>query len=404
MIQKTSYYSYKIGNLPKGCQLCVKGEKTVLFITGLCSLNCFYCPISDQKKDKDVIYFNEWPSDDINNLFEEIKLCDSKGVGITGGDPLMKLDRTIDYIKQLKKKFGKEFHIHLYTPMNLVTEDSLKKLYDAGLDEIRFHLDPYNNNLWKRLNYAGKFDWKIGVEIPVLPDVISNVKNSLKQEKHIIKQNYLKLIDFLATQKIDFLNLNELEISDTNACKLVEKGFKTKDKYSYGVKGSEELAKELLRYIDMKNKQDKHNVKLAEAIKKTENIQAENIHINNYAFDVHYCTCKLKDGVQLRNRIKRRAKNAAKAYDEIDEDGMLIRGAVYYEKESDGENIKKIFNEHKIEPKHGYEMNEDKGKKRCLTSKKTVIKLKNELRKYGKPAIVTEYPTHDCLNIETEFL
>lgn len=396
MIQKTSYYSYKIGNLPKGCQLCVKGEKTVLFITGLCSLNCFYCPISDQKKDKDVIYFNEWPSDDIKNLFEEIKLCDSNGVGITGGDPLMKLDRTIDYIKQLKKKFSKEFHIHLYTPLNLVTEDTLKKLYDAGLDEIRFHLDPYNNNLWKRLNYAGKFDWKIGVEIPVIPDI----RNKLKQK-------YLLLIDFLATQKIDFLNLNELEISDTNACKLVEKGFKTKDKYSYGVEGSEELAKELLRYIDMKNKQNKNNKNSSNNDndeKNNNNKAVDKTHPANYNFDVHYCTCKLKDAVQLRNRIKRRAKNAAKAYDEIDEDGMLIRGAVYYEKESDGENIKKIFKEHKIEPKHGYEMNDDKGKKRGLTSKKTVIKLKNELRKYGRPAIVTEYPTHDCLNIETEFL
>ncbi|MBS3122863.1 radical SAM protein [Candidatus Woesearchaeota archaeon] len=404
MIQKTPYYSWKISNLPKGCQLCVKGEKTVLFITGLCSLKCFYCPISDQKKDKDVIYFNEWHSDDINNLFEEIKLCDSNGVGITGGDPLMKLERTVNYIKQLKKKFGKEFHIHLYTPVNLVAEDSLKKLYDAGLDEIRFHLDSYNNKFWKRLSYAEKFKWKIGVEIPVIPEC--------KQEKHIIKQNYLNLIDFLATQKIDFLNFNELEISDTNACKLVEKGFRTKDRYSYGVKGSEELAKELLRYIDKKRKETKHkthgkynNEKIEDDKYNSEkSIGTEGNTGADYLFDVHYCTCRLKDAVQLRNRIKRRAKNAAKAYDEVDEDGMLIRGAVYYEKESDGKNIKKILKGYKTESKQAYEMNYDRGKKRVLTSKKIVIKLKNELRKYGKPAIVTEYPTHDCLNIETEFL
>ena len=56
-VEKTKFYSWKIGNLAKGCKQCVKGEKTVLFITGKCSLRCFYCPISDQKKNKDVIYF-----------------------------------------------------------------------------------------------------------------------------------------------------------------------------------------------------------------------------------------------------------------------------------------------------------------------------------------------------------
>ena len=54
---------------------------------------------------------------------------------------------------------------------------------------------------------------------------------------------------------------------------------------------------------------------------------------------------------------------------------MLIRGAVYYEKESDGKNIKKILKGYKTESKQAYEMNYDRGKKRVLTSKKIVIKL-----------------------------
>jgi pyruvate formate-lyase activating enzyme-like uncharacterized protein len=47
--------------------------------------------------------------------------------------PISKASRTCDYIKLLKKEFGKSFHIHLYTPMNLVDEKSLKALYDADL-------------------------------------------------------------------------------------------------------------------------------------------------------------------------------------------------------------------------------------------------------------------------------
>jgi uncharacterized protein len=365
--EKTKFYSYKIGKLPNGCKQCIKGEKTVLFITGKCSLNCFFCPISDQKKNKDVIFFNEWPSRKINDLFEEIKLCDSKGVGITGGDPLMALPRTVKYIKALKSKFGKKFHIHLYTPLNLVTEKNLKNLYEAGLDEIRFHLDAYNEKYWNKIKLVSKYKWDVGVEIPVIPG---------------IKNKYLKLIDFLFSKdicKIKFLNLNELEISDTNACSLVEKGFKTKDKYSYGVKGSEKLAKELLKYIATKNKS------------------------NNYKLNVHYCTCRLKDDVQLRARIKRRAKNSAKAYDIIDDEGMLIRGAIYFNNLAEVKEIISILKNNEVPVKY-YKL--DKTKNRLLTTTVVVEELAEEFKLINskiKVAIVREYPTVDCLNVETDF-
>ncbi|MBT7927575.1 radical SAM protein [Candidatus Woesearchaeota archaeon] len=365
-IQKTKFNSYKIGSLAKGCQQCIKGEKTVLLITGLCSKNCFFCPISDQKKNKDVIYFNEWSSRQINDLFTEITLCGSKGVGITGGDPLIKLERTIKFIKALKKRFGEKFHIHLYTPLELVADNKLKKLFNAGLDEIRFHLDVYNSNFWEKITLAEKYGWDIGVEVPVIPG---------------IEKQYKKMIDFLCNKdkkrnKIKFLNLNELEISDTNACKLVEKGFRAKDKYSYGVKGSEELSKKLLKYIFTKK----------------------------YKLNVHYCTCKLKDNVQLRNRIKKRSKNAAKPYDIVDEEGMLIRGAIYYH---NGTSLKCIINVLKQNnvPKKYYGL--DKKRKRLLTTTVVVEKLVKELKKCSKSikiAIVKEYPTVDSLNVETDFL
>jgi pyruvate formate-lyase activating enzyme-like uncharacterized protein len=136
-IEKTRFYSWKKGGIAKGCQLCVQGRKLVMFVTGLCSRPCFYCPLADTKKDLDVIFANEWKlksEDDIDPIIKEAKLTGAKGAGITGGDPLVRLERTVKYIKLLKKKFGKKFHIHLYTMPELITENSLMKLHKAGLD------------------------------------------------------------------------------------------------------------------------------------------------------------------------------------------------------------------------------------------------------------------------------
>ncbi len=43
---------------------------------------------------------------------------------------------------------------------------------------------------------------------------------------------------------------------------------------------------------------------------------------------VHYCSSGYKDGWQLRTRIKRRAETVARAYDEVTEDGTLVKGVI----------------------------------------------------------------------------
>ncbi|MBI4447909.1 radical SAM protein [Candidatus Woesearchaeota archaeon] len=375
-IQKTRYYSYKIGKLAKGCQLCVQGKKEVVFITGLCSSSCYYCPISDQKRNIDVVYANEWPVQNLKQAIEEANLCSSGGAGITGGDPLDRLGRTIKIIRMLKKAFGKKFHIHLYTPLNKVSANVLKKLEGAGLDEIRFHPVIGNKNLWPRILYKTKM--KKGIEIPVIP-------NKEKETKELIR-----FID----EKVDFLNLNELEVSDAKGSKLFELGFKTKNRLSYGVKGSEELAKKLLKFCS-----------------------------KNTKLNVHYCTTTLKDKIQLANRIKRRAKNIKKEYDTLTKDGSLVRGAIYFKnltptfsynkKVSQLKNKKALIK--KLEKIRNSLIKEfsipknlisvDNVKMRLLTNLKVVHELKKELkRKHLVPAVVEELPTYDEFEIENEFL
>ena len=129
-----SFYSY----LSEGCRLCQEGAKMVLFVTGLCPKSCFYCPLSDERRGKDLVFANERSIKNDEDLLKEAELMNALGTGITGGEPLLKIERVLHYIRILKASFGKEHHIHLYTSL-APDRQVLEKLADAGLDEIRLH-------------------------------------------------------------------------------------------------------------------------------------------------------------------------------------------------------------------------------------------------------------------------
>ena len=377
MVNINKFYSYNNKSLPKGCKMCVKGEKLVLFVTGLCPRKCYFCPVSDEKSGRDVAFANERRVFSSEDVIKEAELMKAKGVGITGGDPLVKIDRTTRFITKLKKKFGKQFHAHLYTSLRLVNDDVLQKLYMAGLDEIRFHLDLESGQFWNRLAIARKFPWQVGVEIPLIPG----------KEKEL-----RKLIDYVH-DKIDFLNLNELEVADNKCSKLLEMGFKVKDEMSYAVKDSLELGLKLIKHVEEKD----------------------------FDLNVHVCTAKLKDATQLTERIKREAKYSHKDFDIVDKEGMLTRGALYLDSLKPGvgyreslkedhsaliSKLKELFGS--VQKKLKLKDNEiflDEAKPRILVSKKTVKKNKTQIINLGLvPAIVVEYPTADQLEMEVDFV
>lgn len=374
-VSKTKYYSRLVGKLPKGCRQCVKGEKLVMFVTGACPKRCFYCPVSDKKRYKDVTYANEWHVGNIDfqkmmrDVIKEAELCKAKGMGITGGDPLSKIDRTVKIIKSMKRRFGGGFHAHLYTSPVSLTKKKLDMLHKAGLDELRMHPDIYDKKYWAKMKMAAQYGWVLGVEIPVIPGAV---------KKTIEMIVYIK-------DDITFLNLNEMEISEDLIENFWKRKLLTKDKISYAVKGSEEAAQKILMYC-----------------------------AKNTSLDVHYCTAKLKDKVQMTERIKRRAKSIRKKFDVLLEDGLLERGAFYpTQKKVDAEVVKQlassmrsIIKEYGV-PKSMIELDPEKG--RILTSPIFIRKLAKEgleLRKIKKqrliPAVVKEYPTKDGFIVEKE--
>ncbi|MEK6987320.1 MAG: radical SAM protein [Candidatus Thermoplasmatota archaeon] len=338
------------GQLPVGCAQCTEGAKMVLFVTGLCSFHCFYCPVSDEKMYKDVIYADEKRVEEDADVLEEARAIRAKGAGITGGDPLEAVDRTCHYIRLLKGEFGPEFHTHLYTMST--DPDKIRKLAEAGLDELRFHVPP---GLWARAETSGFVDavrlakslgMTVGVEVPLIPER---------------EEDLVKLVEWAESEGLSFVNLNEMEYSDANFARMKVRGYEIKHELSYGVKGADQVALRLLE--------------------------------RPWGITVHYCTSGYKDAWQLRTRIKRRAENVARPWDVITQDGTLVKGII------EGEGLDSLMREiaRKFRVPQEF-MGLDAARKRIEIAPWILEEIAPRLERPSY--VVEEYPTADGLEVE----
>ncbi len=338
------------GRLPRGCVLCEKGAKMVLLVTGRCDKSCFYCPLSSEKRGKDVFFANERRITDTDGMLNEARAMDALGTGITGGDPLLEVDRTVESIKALKKEFGKAHHIHLYTTQTDARK--IEKVAKAGLDEIRFH-PPLA--LWGRLDgspyakaaaLAKKLGLEAGLELPVVPGKGKDLVSAIK---------------FAEDAKLDFVNLNELEFSETNWRALRKIEFDVRDDISSGVMGSQKLAFDLLRL--------------------------------DTDVPLHYCSASFKDGVQLRRRIMRRAKNVRRPFEVLTKDGTFLKGII--ETKEFSMTAAHILKEFDV-PGDLIRANAAKGRLEIAPWVLEEIAGELDLPSY----IIEEYPTADRLEVE----
>ncbi|AFZ69999.1 hypothetical protein Calag_0217 [Caldisphaera lagunensis DSM 15908] len=267
-----------IGRMEKGCELCFPGLKSVIFITGICGDSCYYCPVGKDRFGHDVIYVNEERITNLRDMIIEIERQGAIGASITGGDPLVVFPRTIKIIKMLKKHFGNEFHIHLYTSGRYATPDALVSLYKAGLDEIRFH--PVKDEYKIAISYASKLTkMRVGAEIPIAKGL----------------ENWA--IDIIKTVEKyggSFVNLDEMEFVEPNARALISMGLNEDKNRPFTAKGSLEAALKVLEWA------------------------RENSNIY-----VHFCPASFKDAIQTKNRFTRLSRNDKKWYEEITKDGTI---------------------------------------------------------------------------------
>ena len=347
--------SYR-GDLSPACVQCKEGRKMVLFVTGLCRFRCFYCPVSPNRNQVDVVFANERRVLSDEDVLAEARAIGAAGTGITGGDPLGVVDRVDHYVRLLKSEFGPEHNIHLYT--HEPNPEKIRRLAAAGLDEFRLHIPHY---LWGPLGNAGGAyrsllesapAWGIrrGVEIPVLPEKEAELRRLLLTLEEI---------------GVDFVNLNELEFSETNEDALHARGYRVDPRNGWGVRGSRAVAERVVREMRL-------------------------------SVPVHYCSSRFKDSVQLRQRLLRRAERTAPAFAERTPDGTIILGIV----ESDGRGEFGRWAD-RVARRAGLATGDyrlDPGRRRLELDPTA---LRRVARRLPWPAFEVEvYPTEDALEVE----
>lgn len=161
-----SIYSNSIS---PSCIDCHTGYGSATYIITLkCNRDCFFC--TNKNQDDYAAGINK-----VYNILSEFKnhlkqYKKMKSVAITGGEPLLYPEECAKFISEVKKA-DESIQTRIYTNGDLVTEDIIKMLKNAGLDEIRFGLKPDENGnvsskILENLDTANKYIKRTMVEMP----------------------------------------------------------------------------------------------------------------------------------------------------------------------------------------------------------------------------------------------
>ena len=185
-------------NLSAGCRACGDGQWSCLFINGKCNCRCFYCPTEQNRIGVPTTQRVQFPRADA--YADYVEKFQFRGVGISGGEPLLSFDTSLKYIAAVRKRLKDQAHIWLYTNGTLSNPTLLARLRDAGLDEIRFDIGATGYRLEKVRQAVGIIP-VVTVEIPAIPEDYPLLKELAGQ---------------MADAGISHLNLHQLRLTPHN--------------------------------------------------------------------------------------------------------------------------------------------------------------------------------------------
>lgn len=176
--------SLRRGWISPACMACRTGERTATFFVDLrCTRKCYFCfnPNQDHYE-----YFLSHKRD----IVAELEQAHAAGarfdcLAVTGGEPLLHKDEVVAFVARAKELFP-GVHVRLYTCGDLLDDECLAALAQAGLDELRFSIKPddvarIDAPVFERMAAAVAAVPDVMVEMPVIPGTLPEMKAMLSR-------------------------------------------------------------------------------------------------------------------------------------------------------------------------------------------------------------------------------
>jgi pyruvate formate-lyase activating enzyme-like uncharacterized protein len=205
-LENRTYFVGDESKFSKGCRSCLLGTGlSAVRKTNRCNIKCKFCynygeldnipPVGEGMWDIGGTKFYEKDIDLLLSIHQK-----PTGISYVYLEPFMEIEK---YYPVIKKFSDANIHQHLYTNGILATEDSLKALGEAGLNELRFNLSATNcsDKVIENMAIAKKYIKSIGIESPMTPEFFECF---LKKKKAILDT------------KPDFINCAELHLNENN--------------------------------------------------------------------------------------------------------------------------------------------------------------------------------------------
>ena len=201
-----TYYVGDDAKFPAGCRSCLTGTGlSAIRKTNKCNIECRFCYNYGELDCIPPIGEGMWEIGGTKFREEDIDLLLSiqqkpTGVSYVYLEPFMEIEK---YYGVIRKFHEAGVHQHMYTNGTLCTEENLRALGEAGLDELRFNLGGTNcaDKVIQNMKLAAKHIPTIAIETPMTPDFYEQ----FQQKKE----------EILSTG-ISFINCAELHLNPNN--------------------------------------------------------------------------------------------------------------------------------------------------------------------------------------------
>lgn len=190
----------------RGCASCLTGTGlSAIRRTNKCNIQCPFCYNYGELDRQEPIGEGMWEIGGTKFRLEDIDLLLSvsnrpTGVSYVYLEPFCEIELYEGIIRKFR---AAGIHQHMYTNGTLATEENLRMLGEAGLDELRFNLGGVNcaDRVIENMAIAKKYIPTVAIETPMTPDFF----RQFQEKKEAIFRTGL-----------DFMNCAELHLNPNN--------------------------------------------------------------------------------------------------------------------------------------------------------------------------------------------